>query len=176
MTGERREHYRQLAGERLERAGLIVRPEELAGMELADFGLGRFEEIGAAVLVYLNTARCCAKEIVLLPGQLVPEHCHPALPDGGPGKEETFRCRAGEVWLYLPGAPVPRPLAQVPADHREHFTVWRELVLRPGDQHTLDPDTRHWFQAGPQGAVVSEFSTTSRDELDLFTDPGVRRV
>ena len=45
-------------------------------------------------------------------------------------------------------------------------------MLRPGDQHTIAPDTLHWFQAGDEGAVVSEFSTTSRDELDVFTDPG----
>jgi D-lyxose ketol-isomerase len=50
------------------------------------------------------------------------------------------------------------------------------VVLRPGDQYTLPPDTLHWFQAGPAGAVVSEFSTTSLDELDVFTDPEVRRL
>ena len=40
-------------------------------------------------------------------------------------------------------------------------------------QHTIPPGTLHWFQAGPEGAVVSEFSTTSRDELDEFTDENV---
>ncbi|MEN6311955.1 MAG: D-lyxose/D-mannose family sugar isomerase, partial [Acidobacteriota bacterium] len=34
----------------------------------------------------------------------------------------------------------------------------------------------HWFQAGDKGAVVSEFSSTSIDERDLFTDPHIRRV
>ena len=48
-------------------------------------------------------------------------------------------------------------------------------MLRPGDQHTIPPDTLHWFRAGPEGAVVCEFSSTSRDELDVFTDPDVRR-
>jgi hypothetical protein len=37
------------------------------------------------------------------------------------------------------------------------------------------PDTLHWFQAGDEGAVVSEFSTESRDDLDVFTDPRIRR-
>jgi D-lyxose ketol-isomerase len=28
----------------------------------------------------------------------------------------------------------------------------------------------HWFQAGDQGAmIVSEFSSTSRDDIDAFT-------
>jgi D-lyxose ketol-isomerase len=48
-------------------------------------------------------------------------------------------------------------------------------VLRPGDQHTIPPDTLHWFKAGDEGAVVSEFSTQSRDETDVFTDPRIRR-
>jgi D-lyxose ketol-isomerase len=51
------------------------------------------------------------------------------------------------------------------------YTVWHEIVLDPGAQHTIPPGTLHWFQAGPDGAVVSEFSTESRDELDVFTDP-----
>jgi D-lyxose ketol-isomerase len=53
--------------------------------------------------------------------------------------------------------------------------VAHELRLGPGDQHTIPAGTLHWFQAGPEGAVVSEFSTASRDELDEFTDPRVQR-
>jgi D-lyxose ketol-isomerase len=33
-----------------------------------------------------------------------------------------------------------------------------------------------WFQADDGGAVVSEFSSTSRDETDVWTDPRIRRV
>jgi D-lyxose ketol-isomerase len=33
----------------------------------------------------------------------------------------------------------------------------------------------HSFTAGPDGAVISEFSSTSRDDLDVFTDPDVQR-
>ncbi|TSA17199.1 D-lyxose/D-mannose family sugar isomerase, partial [bacterium] len=36
--------------------------------------------------------------------------------------------------------------------------------------------TLHWFQAGDQGAVVSEFSSASIDELDVFTDPNIKRI
>ncbi len=42
--------------------------------------------------------------------------------------------------------------------------------------YTLPPNSLHWFQSGDRGAVVSEFSSTSTDENDLFTDPRVRRV
>lgn len=39
----------------------------------------------------------------------------------------------------------------------------------------LAPKTCHWFQAGDEGAVVSEFSSTSYDEYDVFTDPRIDR-
>ena len=38
------------------------------------------------------------------------------------------------------------------------------------------PNTRHWFQAGDEGCVVSEFSTTSYDEYDIFTDINIARI
>ena len=37
------------------------------------------------------------------------------------------------------------------------------------------PETLHWFQGGPNGAVVSEFSTRSTDETDVFTDKNIVR-
>jgi D-lyxose ketol-isomerase len=50
------------------------------------------------------------------------------------------------------------------------------VALRPGEQHTILPNTRHWFQGGPEGAVVSEFSTHNDDSGDIFTDPEIQRV
>jgi D-lyxose ketol-isomerase len=153
-------------------AGIALTPAEAEQIEVADFGLSRLGQTGLEVVVYVNTERVCAKELVMFPRQLCPEHRHPPF-DGTPGKEETFRCRAGVVYLYTDGEPTPDPKARVHPD--EVLTVWREIVLGPGDQYTIMPDTLHWFQAGDEGAVVSEFSTRSRDELDVFTDPQVRR-
>jgi D-lyxose ketol-isomerase len=171
ITREEHEDAQRYAAERLEEAGVVLTDEERGSIEVADMGLGRLHETGLQLLVYVNTERCCAKELVLFPGQTCPEHRHPPF-DGSPGKEETFRCRRGLVYLYVEGEPTPEPAGQPPPGE---YTVWHELVLRPGEQHTILPDTLHWFQAGPGGAVVSEFSTTSRDELDVFTDPNVRR-
>ena len=171
---------RHQAVKALKTAGVVVTPAEASVFEIADFGLDRFEQFGLAILVYVNTARCCAKELVMLPGQICPEHRHPSI-DGEPGKEETFRCRAGEVHLYLPGhkqdsGEKEAALRHVPADKHSAFTMYRHVHLRPGDQYTLVPNTPHWFVAGPQGAIVSEFSTRSRDEADIFTDAEIRRV
>jgi D-lyxose ketol-isomerase len=50
------------------------------------------------------------------------------------------------------------------------------VILRAGEQQLVPPNTLHWFQAGPEGAIVSEFSTQSRDDLDIFTDPDISRA
>lgn len=159
----------------LEKAGIVLTEQEKQDIEIADMGLGELEQTGLEIVTYVNTDRCCAKELVVFPRQTCPEHRHPPVA-GDPGKEETFRCRWGEVYLYVPGEAAARPKASPPAHRRQCYTVWREIVLKPGDQYTLEPDTLHWFQAGPEGAVVSEFSTKSRDECDVFTDPDIRRV
>jgi D-lyxose ketol-isomerase len=163
------------AAECLKAAGIVITPEERARFEVADFGLGELEKTGLEIITYVNTERCCAKEIVMFPRQTCPEHWHPTI-NGLPGKEETFRCRWGSVYLYVSGKPSPSPACGPPAGSDPHYTVWHEIVLRPGDQYTLKPDTPHWFQAGPDGAVVSEFSTRSTDEADMFRDPRIKRM
>lgn len=163
---------RDRAMEMLRNANIAITPEEAANLEVADFGLGRLQNEGLEIVVYVNNDRYCAKELVLFPHQTCPEHKHPPV-DGRPGKQETFRCRAGEVYLYVPGTPAISPRAKAPT---EYYTVFHEIVLRPGDQYTLPPETLHWFQAGPDGAIVSEFSSPSVDEADIFTDPNVKRI
>lgn len=178
MTAKRQtegKDYRSLALHQLEQAGIVLTREEREGMEIADFGLKEFESQGLAIITYINTAVYCAKELVLLPGQTCPQHRHPPL-DGQPGKMETFRCRAGLVYLYVEGEPSPAICGKVPEGSGQGYTVFHEIVLRPGDQYTIQPDTFHWFQAGPAGAVVSEFSSTSRDEGDIFADPRIVRI
>jgi D-lyxose ketol-isomerase len=163
------------AKEYLDRAGIVVTPTEAANIEVADFGLGELEKTGLEIVVYVNTERVCAKELVLFPHQTCPEHRHPQVA-GEPGKEETFRCRWGKVYLYVSGEPALRPACRPPAGHEKSYTVWHEVVLNPGDQYTLMPNILHWFQSGAEGAVVSEFSTRSRDDSDIFTDPQIRRL
>ena len=55
-------------------------------------------------------------------------------------------------------------------------TVFHEIILREGEQYTMQPNTRHWFQAGEEGAIISEFSTKSRDESDVFEDERIKRI
>jgi D-lyxose ketol-isomerase len=173
-----REKYRETVEKvtrMLDQAGLAITPAERERFEVADFGLGEVERTGLEIITYVNTERVCAKEIVMLPHQTCPEHWHPTIGDAL-GKEETFRCRWGTVYLYVPGAPTVRPVCQPPAGSEAYYKVRHEVVLRPGDQYTLYPDTPHWFQAGPEGTIVSEFSTRSTDDADMFTDPRITRA
>ena len=158
----------------LKRAGIAMTAAERRSIEVADFGLSDLRHTGLQLFIYVNTPRYCAKELTLLPGQACPEHRHPTL-GGKPGKQETFRCRWGEVFLYLPGKAARKPRARPPKGTERWYTVWREIWLKPGEQFTVPPNTLHWFQSGPKGAVVSEFSSASLDDHDVFTNPGISR-
>ena len=169
------EEIKQKVIDILDKNKIVLTDEEKENIEVADFGLGEVEKTGLQIITYINTERVCAKELIMFPGQTCPEHRHPEV-DGSPGKEETFRCRAGIMYLYVPGEPACEPSCRPPAGSEGHYTVWHEIELKPGEQYTLMPDTLHWFQAGPEGAVVSEFSTKSTDDADIFTDPNIVRA
>ena len=168
------EDARCKALEMYEKAHIILTDKEKESLEVADFGLDDLWNTGLEIVTYVNTERCCAKEMVLFPHQTCPEHRHAPMPGTAYiGKEETFRCRYGTVYLYVDGEPTPNPQVQPP---KGAYTVSHEIVLHEGEQYTMLPDTRHWFQAGDEGAVISEFSTKSMDEYDIFTDENVKRM
>lgn len=184
MTSEvEREQARERAADLLSEAGVVLTDDERHGMEVVDYSFDRLEEVGTEIVVYENNDRYCAKELVLFGGQTCPEHRHPPF-DDYPGKQETFRCRWGEVYLYVEGENGSKiesengsetPTVEPPF-RGEHYTVSDEIHLTPGEQYTIPPDTRHWFVAGEEGAVISEFSSPSYDEADVFTDPKIDRM
>lgn len=157
------------------KAHIAVTEEEAASIEVADFGLSNLREIGLQLLVYVNTPRVCAKEMALFPGQTCREHMHPPV-EGEPGKEETFRCRYGECHLFVATPRMRSARRASPPRARRTSPPAGRSSCGPGEQYTIYPGTLHWFTAGDEGAVVSEFSTTSRDETDIFTDPAIQRA
>lgn len=162
---------RERAAELYKKAAIVITEEEKKNIEVADFGLNDLENTGLELITYINTERVCAKEMVLFPGQTCPEHLHPSA-DGKKGKEETFRCRWGEVYLYVSGEEIKDRAVNPPEGK---YSVFHEIHLLPGQQYTIYPDTKHWFKAGDKGAVISEFSTHSSDETDIFTDERIVR-
>lgn len=166
------EDARKKALDYFAKANIKLSEEEKNKIEVTDFGLTDLWNTGLEVLIYVNTDRVCAKELVLLPSQTCPEHLHPVI-GNYPGKEETFRCRYGTVYLYVEGEPTQNCSVYPPEGS---YTVFHEIKLNPAEQYTLAPNTKHWFKAGSDGAVISEFSTHSNDENDIFTDERIQRI
>ena len=177
ITKKQYEERVEYVAQKFAEAGIVITPEEKARIEVADFGLNNLDQVGLQLLTYVNTSRVCAKEMVLLPYQTCPEHIHIDGEENGEkfvGKEETFRVRRGVCYLYVSGEGDEKAiLARKP---ETKVTVFHEVVLHEGEQYTLFPNTWHWFQAGEEGCIVSEFSTKSRDESDLFRDERVQRI
>jgi len=128
----------------LEEAGLVISSD--LTIEIADFGLGRYENTGLGLVVRVNEPEYCSKWLTLLPGQECPAHYHKL-------KKETFLVLHGEVEMVIEGQTVP---------------------LTPGDCHTLPPGTRHSFRSAC-GAVIEEVSTHDENADSYFDDPNIVR-
>jgi D-lyxose ketol-isomerase len=94
ITEQDAREARAYAVEQLESMEVVLNDAERAGVEVTDFGLGRLHEVGLQLVVYVNTERHCAKELVLYPWQTCPEHLHPPF-EGTQGKERASRAPAG---------------------------------------------------------------------------------
>jgi D-lyxose ketol-isomerase len=176
LTRSQLKSAQKRAADMLEQNGIVLAEKEKENIEVAELGLNELEVTGLELITYVNTDRYCAKELVMFPRQTCPEHKHPPLGPGNPGKMETFRCRAGKVWLYVEGEQHGDIQARIPAGSEPYYTVFHEIELNPGEQYTIPPNTLHWFQSGDDGAVISEFSSTSDDASDIFTDPRIERM
>jgi len=174
ITAEQKAQAQRSAAELFRAAGIAFTAAETERIEVADFGLSNLDIEGAQILTMVQTERIGAKVIALTPGQTLPEHWHPPM-GGDPGKEETVRLQWGTLYFCTDG-PDTLKKASVPAGKENVYTLRSETVMHPGDQLYCSPGEKHWFQAGPNGAVVFSFSSVARDVLDQFTDPAVRRV
>ena len=76
LTAQEVKTRQEQAAAMIHRGGIFITQEERDRIEIVDFGLSRFEETGLGVLVYVNTERCCAKELALWPRQTCAQHRH----------------------------------------------------------------------------------------------------
>lgn len=174
LTRQLQQQARRLAGEMIGRAGIHVTDKEAESIEVVDFGLSRLHKEGVQVLTLLQTERISVKVLALFSNQTEPEHWHPPVAND-PGKEETVRVISGTLYFYIPGENTFKEGFLVKG--KEHcYTMRHEIVMRPGDQITLAPGVKHWFQARDEGVVMYSFSTVARDALDQFTDKGIVRI
>ena len=157
----------------IQNAGIRIKEEEIAEISVADFGLSNLEVEGAQILTFFSTDRVSAKVIALFPKQTLPEHWHPPVASD-PGKQEIIRIIDGTAYFCIPGEDTLESAA-IPAGKEDVYTCRHEVIMKEGDQLVLEPGTKHWLQAGEEGAVIYSFSTCARDALDRFTDPKVVR-
>jgi D-lyxose ketol-isomerase len=152
----------------IHRSGLILSAEENAALQANDFGLGRFRTEGFVFVDLLRSERIRITLLILLSNQTLPEHLHPAY-GKEPGKEETLRCLWGETRVVVPGSPTPG--LRIPAGKESVYHERHAVMLCPGEQYTLPPGTRHWFQAGPKGSVNLAFQNRVDETQNIFSQP-----
>ena len=174
ITKEQQNAAQKKAAEMIRQAGIVITDEEADSIEVVDFGLSNIAKEGVQVLTLVQTERISVKVLAMLPNQTEPEHWHPPV-DDDPGKEETIRVIAGTVYFYVAGEDTLEE-GFIVEGKDDCYIMRKEIVMKPGDQLTLAPGEKHWFQAREGGAVMYSFSSVARDVLDQFTDPDIVRV
>lgn len=163
---------REMARKELEKVGVYITQEEYDAMDIADFGHGDCFVEGGQMVTFFCTSRVSAKMIVMLPGQTLPQHWHLS---ENYGKEETIRVAGGVLYMYREGEDNMQ-YGTIPAGREQYYTCRNELVMRRTNQITFFPGEKHWFQGGPEGAVLYSFANCAIDAMDPFEDPTIVRV
>lgn len=143
---------------------------------VTDFGLGRFTDVGLGAIVWHGDEKYnySGLDAYLLPGQIIPEHWHVKV-GNVPEKMEVWLVRSGEIYTYAEGAPTSNMRAKLTDADAAHITVKSERILLVGEIAGISrPLEKHWMQAGPQGAIFTEFSTFHTGEAVKFTDAKVK--
>jgi len=160
----------------LREAGYPVNDSIVKKMWASDFGLGRFTEAGVGGIIWWGDEKhnFSSLDAFLLPGQIIPEHWH--VREGSvPEKIEAWLVRYGEMYVYGEGEPTPAIRAKLSPADAAHVTVKAEKILQVGDAAGIArPLEKHWMQAGPEGAIFSEFSTYHTGAAVRFTDGKVK--
>jgi D-lyxose ketol-isomerase len=160
----------------LKQSGYPVNPAIAGKLFVTDFNLGRFTEAGLGVIIWWGDEQhnYSGLDAFLLPGQIIPEHWHVKVREI-PAKMEAWLVRHGEVYACAEGPPTPNMQAKIPEADAPYLTARSERILRVGDIAGLSrPLEKHWMQAGPQGAIFTEFCTFHTGEGVQFTDPKIK--
>ena len=170
MDFKTQEEIRDKAVKYFKKAGIVLTDREIKNsIQIFDYGIGDFYKLGLVIVPFVNTNRYCGKFLLFFPGQSAAEHYHPDVEDNK-GKEETFRVLWGTAYAYGEGDSNKNIRAKIIEGRESYFTSRKEVILKPGDQYIVGLHEKHWWQAGPEGMVSLEVSSTSRDIFDVYTD------
>jgi len=147
---------------------------------VTDFGLNDFAHVGKGCTLWVNknypTGGYFAREIFLLPGQMIAEQKNVASEMGAP-KHATLLVRYGSIYSFS----VENTLGffpdgvQVPKS-QEKFTKSNNCKLvHAGELFTIKKeDDWHFIMAGPDGAIVTEFSTFFDPQGRQYSNPNIK--
>ena len=159
-------------------AGYPISDHVLKNLWIAEFGLGRFAEVGLGGSFWVNSKEWnyASVEIFLLPGQMIPEHWHVAIQtEKVVPKMESWIIRFGTGYAFGEGEPTAHPQARIPRSEAQHTTVRKETVIQVGQVAGLArPEEKHFLVAGAQGAIVTEVSTFHTGAAVRFTNPAAK--
>ena len=142
---------------------------------VADFGLGRFAEVGMGGIFWVNNLEdnYFGHEIYLLPGQRIPEHGHDKTDKAGP-KMEAWQVRHGMIHTYAEGEPTPGVDADIPEEEKQYWIAKTRTKVMPGEVAQLEvAESMHWMRGGPEGAIVTEYATYHDNDGLKFSNPNV---
>jgi hypothetical protein len=142
-------------------------------MWILEFGLGDFSRVGMAGIFWLNRQdyNYFGHEIFLLPGQMIPEHCHLKTAKGAP-KMESWQPRRGMIYTFGEGEPTPELLDKIPPSQRELVKSHCCTPLGIDEIGHLNRLTAwHFMVGGPEGALVTEYGTFHDMDGLRFSNP-----
>jgi len=141
-----------------------------------DFGLGNFCEVGMGGVFYINDKEgdYLLHDIWLLPGQMIPEHCH-LKTETVAAKMEAWLVRHGQAWMFSVGKPNPGDEDLIPPSHKKIAVARRAIKRCPGEVVKLEvAEQKHSMLGGPQGAIVTEVATYHDMAALRFTHPDAK--
>jgi len=142
-------------------------------MWIFDFCLGDFARVGMAGIFWLNRQDYgyFGHEIFLLPGQMIPEHCHLET-DKGPAKMESWQPRHGMIYTFGEGDPTPEFVDKIPPSQRDVVKSKHCTPLKIDELADLNRLTAfHFMVGGPEGALVTEYGTFHDMDGLRFSNP-----
>jgi len=160
-----------------EEAKLPVGEQELERLEVAGLGLEELELTGLQIVTLASTDRVGVKLLFLRPNQFFPQHRTPTWSRKATLERPRYCAdTTGRPTSTCRESAAKSPKVSPLACRRPFCTVWKEVGLLPGQQYICPPNTWHWFQAGPVGAIVWSISSKATDAADQFNDPQVIRM
>ncbi|MBQ2820779.1 MAG: hypothetical protein IJF17_04255 [Thermoguttaceae bacterium] len=123
-----------------------------------DFGMGDFANTGMGGIIWLNREdyRYFSHDIYLLPGQMIPEHCHVPT-EKAPAKMESWHVRYGSCFNWSEGDETVPAISKPSASQAATVNCKHCEFLQVGDIRNLGQlEKWHFLQGGPEGVIVTE--------------------